>query len=435
MKNIVMLFCWFIPVLATAQNKEIEFRRFKNWQQVLEKAKEEDKKIFVDVYATWCGPCKKMDADVYTNAKVAEFVNENFIAVKVQMDQVKNDPDPIRNWYSEANELRKKYKIEAMPTFLFVDSGGNLVYKNQGYQDSEMFLLTIKAANDPIENYPNKIAQYKVGKVYGENLRVLALQAKKYHDDSLAVQIAKTYKKSVIDHSEPSKILSPGLLNFLRIFGDLLQVDNPIARYLYDYSSNADSLLGDKGYSKQMTNYLIAKDILNPILVKNGKIIVDKPDWDFLQSQVADSYDVKTAEKILIGYKAEWYRSKQDWQNYVKAAIERQELIGIDTSGMGKSNLNNLVYYIILKYSDDPVYLNKGLDFMKVALKGRENDDARLDTYANVLYKLGRKTEALETEEKALTLARQRNDVKNIKFYEETIQKMKSDLPVPIINE
>ena len=51
-----------------------------------EKAKEEDKIIFVDVYATWCGPCKMMDREVFSQEKVAEYYNATFVNAKFDSD-------------------------------------------------------------------------------------------------------------------------------------------------------------------------------------------------------------------------------------------------------------------------------------------------------------------------------------------------------------
>jgi thioredoxin-related protein len=424
--------CCLFPFGVMAQNKVIEFQTFGNWQEVLDKAKEEKKTIFVDAYATWCGPCKKMDVDVYTDPKVAEYVSTNFIAIKLQMDQAKNDPESIKSWYADATELQKKYQIEAMPTFLFLDAFGSIIYKGEGYRDVDAFLAFVKAANDPNENYPGKIAQYKSGLLKGRDLLLLALEAKKYHEDSLAVQIARRYKITMIDHITPTKVLTPEFTGYFTSFSNLLFRNDPIVKFMYKEPVLADSLLSRKGYSKQMTEYFIARDILNPLLLKNNKITLDTPNWAALESKVAKLYDTKTAKGILISYKVAWYQNKEDWHNYVKYAIEKQDFYGIDTSTMGRAFLNNFVYNVILKYSNNPVFLNKGLDYMKIALENREDDDASLDTYANVLYKLGRKDEALNTEARALVLAKQKKNDENVKIYQETIQKMESGLPVPL---
>ncbi len=64
----------------------IKFVNISNWNEVLLKAKNEGKYIFVDCFATWCGPCKEMDKNVYPMDKVGLLVNEKFISVRLQMD-------------------------------------------------------------------------------------------------------------------------------------------------------------------------------------------------------------------------------------------------------------------------------------------------------------------------------------------------------------
>ncbi len=62
----------------------IKFQSGLNWEQVKEKARNENRYIFIDCYATWCGPCKKMDKEVYTSENVGNIFNKNFISIKLQ---------------------------------------------------------------------------------------------------------------------------------------------------------------------------------------------------------------------------------------------------------------------------------------------------------------------------------------------------------------
>ena len=59
-----------------------------NWQKgdfesILNKAKSEKKLVYVDIFTTWCGPCKQMDAEVFSNQEVGKTFNENFICYKI----------------------------------------------------------------------------------------------------------------------------------------------------------------------------------------------------------------------------------------------------------------------------------------------------------------------------------------------------------------
>ncbi len=103
-----------LPLMTAAQQEDIgiKFETSLSWQQLLKKAKAENKFIFMDCYASWCIPCKKMDVEVFTNPEVAEFINNRFVAVKVQMDNTTSD--------SESANIQRKYSIQSFPTYLFL---------------------------------------------------------------------------------------------------------------------------------------------------------------------------------------------------------------------------------------------------------------------------------------------------------------------------
>src|ERR1700759_5067006 len=103
------------PIFLIAQNQGITFEHNLSWEQILQKAKKENKYVFVDCYATWCGPCKTMDKTVYPVDSVGLFINDHFISVRMQMDTSKQDNEETRQWYPIAQMLGKKYEIWAYP--------------------------------------------------------------------------------------------------------------------------------------------------------------------------------------------------------------------------------------------------------------------------------------------------------------------------------
>lgn len=67
--------------MTTISAQGIDF--FKGeWEAALEQARNQDKLIFVDAYATWCGPCKRMAADVFPDPQVGAFYNRNLFLLK-----------------------------------------------------------------------------------------------------------------------------------------------------------------------------------------------------------------------------------------------------------------------------------------------------------------------------------------------------------------
>ena len=79
-----ILFFLFFPFLLPGQGI-IFFEG--TWKEALEKAKKEDKLVFVDSYTTWCGPCIKMAKNVFTQESVGSFYNQNFINIKLDMEK------------------------------------------------------------------------------------------------------------------------------------------------------------------------------------------------------------------------------------------------------------------------------------------------------------------------------------------------------------
>ena len=84
MKLRLLIALFSITTVLSAQGIEFEHTP---WKEAMAKAKEEGKAMFVDSYATWCGPCKRMAKNVFTKDEVGEFYNDNFINLKLDMEK------------------------------------------------------------------------------------------------------------------------------------------------------------------------------------------------------------------------------------------------------------------------------------------------------------------------------------------------------------
>ena len=86
-----------------------------SYEDALAKAKQQGRKLFIDCYTTWCGPCKYMSETVFKQEKVGDFLNLNFICLKYDMEK------------GEGPELAKKFGVRAYPTFVIVNPDGTIV--------------------------------------------------------------------------------------------------------------------------------------------------------------------------------------------------------------------------------------------------------------------------------------------------------------------
>lgn len=149
MKNILLL---VVATLLTcnlfAQGIEFEHGTF---QEALDKAKKENKLVFMDCYTSWCGPCKHLAKTVFTQKEVGDYFNAKFVNVKMDMEK------------GEGIELHKKYGVKAFPTLLFIDANGKEVHKIVGGVPAQDLINGAKAALNPsmrIEAFQEK---YKNG--------------------------------------------------------------------------------------------------------------------------------------------------------------------------------------------------------------------------------------------------------------------------------
>mgnify|MGYP002734978489 CR=1 FL=1 len=81
----LVLGTFFSPLFVFAQ---IQFENI-SFEQALEKANQENKLIFVDAYAAWCGPCKWMDNNVFNKVEVGNVYNPQFVNLRINMETPK----------------------------------------------------------------------------------------------------------------------------------------------------------------------------------------------------------------------------------------------------------------------------------------------------------------------------------------------------------
>ena len=127
--TIVGLLILVLASFSSETKEEVGIQFFHGtFEEAKQLARKENKLIFMDAYASWCGPCKMMAKRTFTKEEVGTFFNKNFINLKMDMEK------------GEGPSLARKFGIRAYPTLIFINGKGEEVAKTVGYHSKTALL-------------------------------------------------------------------------------------------------------------------------------------------------------------------------------------------------------------------------------------------------------------------------------------------------------
>ncbi len=209
--------------------KGIEF-----FQGTLAEAKEiagqQGKLIFVDAFTTWCGPCKRMSANVFTQEEVGDFYNSTFINMKLDMEK------------GDGKTFQKQYQVNAFPTLLFLDPEGKVVHKVVGGMDTKNFINLGKFAAS------KSSVSSSLDKEYEEGRRDPAFMAK--YIEALSTSNRPLLKVANEYFSGQQNLSSPDNLRI--IYFSLVEVDSRIFNLMVEKRKDIVGIFGEDAVEKQI---------------------------------------------------------------------------------------------------------------------------------------------------------------------------------------
>jgi thioredoxin-related protein len=149
----IFLLALYIPCSTTAQEKQKSQEKVNavNWysfEEAYKLNKKKPKKMFIDVFTEWCGWCKKMDAETFTNTYIAKYMNDHFYCVKFDAERkdtividgqtfVNPNPSNKRSTHKLAVELLRGKM--SYPSYVFLNEKGQMLTVVSGYQQAKEF--------------------------------------------------------------------------------------------------------------------------------------------------------------------------------------------------------------------------------------------------------------------------------------------------------
>jgi thioredoxin-related protein len=405
MKKLLLSFL-LCPLLGFAQQVGTHFEHGTSWAEVKKKAKQENKYLFVDCFTTWCGPCKYMAGTVFPQQKVGDFFNKNFVNVKVQIDQTAQDNEEVKNWYDDAQKISKEYSVRAYPTFLIFSPQGELVHQIVGGGEADDFMARAGKALKPETQYFTLVKKYKAGEKSPEFLKNLAYAAADAYDEDIKDKAGADYLAGQND------LYTKDNLKFLGEF--TASSKNKGFEAILKHPEKVDAVLG-KGTANKLLSAIVMKEEIYPALKGST---AESIDFNALSDKIKVKYPSVDISKEIALLQVNFYQRKKDWPKFRASVSSYMEKYGSDAD----ANLLNSLAWAVFESCNDPACITEALAWSKSSIdKTMSKEPALIDTYANLLHKLGRTQEAITWEEKAIELL----PAAEKSAYNATVDKMK----------
>lgn len=390
MKKLLILTLAIFSINSIIAQEGITFITEGSWEEVLDKAKEEDKLIFLDAYTTWCGPCKKMDKEVFPLKSVATFFNENFVNVKMDMEK------------GEGIQIANRYNIRAYPALLLIDKDEKIVHRVAGFLDEEMLLDFGKIGLSPDETLGSMTARFENGDRDPAFLRQLAYAHLKAADRQHG-KVAAAYLDTQKDWSTKEN------MKFLMDFTD--RTESKAFDYIIENRIAFNEAFTPRAVTAKVES-IIAGELDRLLSTKGDESIFEQANELFSKTHPGKEFAMTSSFKMT------YYRNQGDRANFATAAIDYVDAMGNDITADELSDIAWTFYRVI----NDESQLKTALKWAKRSAK-MEVSVASYDALASLYFKLGKKGKAKKYAVRAIEMAKLSNE--DYSALEELLRQMK----------
>ncbi len=410
MKKLFLLFLLFCLSTKTIYSQSVGITFFKgSWGDLLVEAKRQQKPIFVDVYTTWCRPCKVLDKQIFPQEKVGNFYNKNFINYKVDAE------------LGEGSEIAKKYGIVQYPTLLYLDTNLDVYSpekviqtENELIEEGEVILkkmIQSSQLKELSEQYPS----HQFDKEF------ILEYVKKLSDNNLPTQsILDTYL-SKIPESEWI------LLENLQIIGSCFSsMDSKAYQVLYPNFSMLVLNESEASTRALINMSKVQRKEKKRAIATHDEVLLDKclnlrylmlGGWSDKNKATLDSQFVHFRKQAKI----DLYFTAKDWMKYhqeCKSYVNEQNIVSTNPL------LLNTYAFQYFENITNKAFLEEVLKWLNNSPEFKINPIYQ-NTYACLLFKTGKKKEAIKMEEEILK--QRKGNQTEIENYKNVVFKMKNN--------
>ncbi len=315
------------------------------YKDAFQAANEKDQLVFVDAYAVWCGPCKRMSKQVFPKADAGTFFNKNFVNMKIDMEK------------GQGLEFGKLYPVSAYPTFFFINGDGKVVHKFKGGRDVKGLIAEGRKALDKFDNS----AKY----------------AKLYENGNREYETVYRYVKALNKSGRSSLKVAN---DYLRSIDDIKSEDN--IRFLFEATTESDSKIFDQLVENKKTALkFFSREEFNEKIFQAAWSTFEKS-MEYDVPSLADDAGLAVKKNAKEEYKrflleSDMYKANRinDAEAFVKSASKYHRQVIQDEERQEVS----LVHKLLKAYSNHPKALNLASDIaVNVAINNTTTNNCLL---------------------------------------------------------
>ena len=392
MKNLVTTFLVLLFSFTFAQEEGIKFDQ-SAFKDLLARAKKEKKLVFIDAYAVWCGPCKMMDKNVFTQKSVGDYFNKTFVSSRIDMEK------------GEGREIAQKFAVRSYPTFLFLNADGELVSQNYGYMEPSLFLSMaqeVKAGNSKEGSMKERFAK-------GEKSPEFLMNVMKLNSSS-DFEFAKKASERYFANRNSKEPLTKDEVGLLFYF--IKSSKDPNFKILIDKKDEITPFLPEQSYNEYKNQILLADVMEAAIDNTNHNINEEK----FMQA-AEPLVGKEAANTKLNQIKLSYYEQNANYAAYEKTALEYYK-----NPDLFEANETLKAAWIFSEHITNKASLKKATEWAEKSVMRGETPE---NTYilAKLYFLIGNKDLALNFAELSNSIAKQNG--KDANLSEELIKQIK----------
>ena len=370
----VSLFIFSLFTIGPIAGQGIEFHHG-TWKEALAEAQKQDKLVFVDAFAKWCGPCKKMAKNVFTLSEVGDFFNENFINLKLDMEE------------SDGRTFGSQYPVSAYPTLFFLSPDGEIVTKSTGGKQADGLIDLGKKAIIGWDKSADYAVKYEAGDRDFDLMVNYVKELNKVGKPSL--KISNDYLKSKPNISDQQ------MAQFL--MAAVTESDSRLFSKLVSLKSAAISQVSEEAFTQKVTSSAMAT-IAKAVEFDFEELVTEAID-NYKSAEVGDSkkfeYEAQMQYKLLTG-------DYNEWKNLSEKYLKKY---GKKHAELYKQQLGALKK----EFAHEKDYQDYACEVCKKMVK-KEDTAGNYSEYIELLIRCKKYAEARKVTNEAIDKAKSRNE-------------------------